>query len=260
MGDRSYMQITVYDCPDQRPEVAELLGEYVGLEFTDTVYDPPLAVGQQYTAEEMYLGSMRELAGKLIALAPRCSFTGWQDPFEQYLGELAAYCPEWGRFDADCTGEGRVVLSHQEITAVTEDANRGYLARDTMLGLHCADMIPAQVTAWQSRPGLTEAIEVAYGVPWQQHATGANPPQAKKLAWAAVIDRQHQEAAEARRARLLGFAGLTEQLGLHDAAHALRDATDPGRVPGAARAAADACAAAVEPLTAVAKVLTSLLD
>jgi hypothetical protein len=259
MGDRSYMQVTIYNCPTRRRKVAELLDEYVGLEFEDTVYDPPLAVGERYKTEEIVLGSMNELAGRLIDLAPRCSFIGWQDPFEGELGEFIAYCPRWGRFDGNCTGHGEVVLGHQELTAITDDPSNAYLARDTMLRLHAGDMIPAQLAAWQSRPGAAEAIEVACGVPWRQHAKGIKAPKVKRQAWASVIDRQHQEAAQARHARLAEHAGNVGRLGLPIHAQALRDATDPAQAAETARAAATACAAILEPLDGARPLLTSLL-
>jgi hypothetical protein len=259
MGDRSSTQITVYNCPTKRRQVAELLEEYVGLEYADTVYDPPLAVGVQYVDHESSLGSMYELAGKLIDLAPRCSFFGWQDPFEQYLGYRVAYCPRWGRFDADCTGYGDVVLGHQAITAITDDPGNAYLARDTLLRLHGAEMTPEQLATWQARPGLPEAIEVAYGIPWLQHAKGIKAPKVKRQAWAAVIDRQYQEAAVARHALLGEHAGHVERLGLASLAQSLRDATDPAQAPGAARAAADAAAAALEPIAGARSLLASLL-
>ena len=155
-----------------------------------------MAVGEQYAVEEISLGSLVELAGSLIELAPRCSFIGWQDPYAQYLGDLVAYCPGWGRFDAECTGSGEVVLGHRQVSAITEVASRsGYLDRDIMLRLHAREMTPRQVAAWEERPGLPETIEVAYGVPWLLDSRGERAPRAKQRAWAAVIDRQHEEAA-----------------------------------------------------------------
>jgi hypothetical protein len=246
MGDRSYLQITIYDCHTRRRKVADLLAEYVGLEYGDT--PPEVAVGKQYVAQEIYLGSMRELAARLIDLAPGCSFRGWQDPYEQYLGEHVAYCPRWGRFDGDCTGGGDVVLGHQEVTGAAD--HRGYLARDTMLRLHAGDMSPEQLAAWQARPGLAEAIEVAYGVPWHQHAKGIKPPKSKARAWAAIIDRQHKQVAEARHAHLGTLASRAQKLGLARHVQALQDATDPATAPGTARGAADACAVALEAVAA----------
>ena len=259
MSDRSPIQITIHKCPEKRREVAGLLSEYVGLEYEET---PPLvAVGKEYMAIEMTLGSMVELAARLIALAPRCAFIGWQDPFELYLGEFVAYCPRWGRFDADCTGEGGVVLAQPAITAITDAADpHGYHARDALLRLHAGDVIPAQLAAWQSRPGVAEALEVAYGVPWLQHAKGIKQPKAKRLAWAAVIDRLHQEDADARHARLTEHAARVEQLGLAGHAQALQAATDLALAPDTARAAADAAAAILAPVTGARSLLASLLS
>ena len=128
-----------------------------------------------------------------------------------------------------------------------------------MLRLHAGDVIPAQLAAWQARPGLAEALDVAYGVPWLQHAKGIKPAKAKKIAWAAIIDRHHTQAAAARHTGLAGHAARLDQLGLASHAQALRDATDPAQAPATARAAADACAAALAPVSAAEALLDALL-
>jgi hypothetical protein len=144
MGDRSYMQISIYDCPTKQRQVGELLAGYVSLDGEDP---RQVAVGEQYTVEEISLGSLKELAGSLTELAPRCSFTGWQDPFGQDLGDRVAYCPRWGRFDGECTGSGDVVLDHEQISA-----NRGRDDEPCHSGRH-----PGPMTS--TRPWIPRSTE-----------------------------------------------------------------------------------------------------
>ena len=85
-----------------------------------------------------------------------------------------------------------------------------------MLRLHRADLTPASIRAWESRPGVAEAAEVAYGIPWDAELTGGKVPLAKRRAWLAVI-----AAVGGGEAQLAG---------------ALRSSpTRPGRCPSTAR-------------------------
>src|ERR1019366_10571623 len=43
----------------------------------------------------------------------------------------------------------------------------------------------ANIRAWESRPGVAEAFEVAYGIPWDAELAGRKVPLAKRQAWLA---------------------------------------------------------------------------
>lgn len=245
MGDRSYLQVTVYDCPSRRRQVAELLAQYVTYQgdlLSGEEPDPDeVVVGEQYTTEEISLGSMTELAGGLISAAPRCSFLGWQDPYGGDTGDLVAYSPKWGRFDAECTSGGAVLLGPDGVQRLAADAAaQGYLDRDSVLRLNSEGMNQRDRAAWEAVPGLAEAIEVASGIPWLQDAAGTPVPRPRQLAWAAVIDREHETAARRRQAEFAALADRVDKLGLAGHASAIRAAT-PGLLPDAARRAAAAC-------------------
>ena len=212
MSDRSWMQVTIHRCPARRAKVADLLRDYVNLgddesEVTD---------GASYDTDEITLGSAAELAGELIRLAPRCSFTATQDAFGNYQGDLVLYTPRLGRFDTETAPGAGVVLGRCQVEAIlAAAAEHAWTERDTMLRLHRADLTPAQIRAWESRPGVAEAFEVAYGIPWEAEFDGTKVPRTRRLAWLAVIDRNYADAA-ARRAEAL--AGLAADLAAADLA------------------------------------------
>jgi hypothetical protein len=189
MGDTTYLQVTVYDCPTRRREAAEVLAGYVNC---DTGEVEP---GEQYTAEQTSLGSMGRMAGDLIAAAPRCSFIGWEDPAMSgdgpLLGELVAYCPRYGRIDGECTGAGGVVLDARQIGALLDQAGqRGWL-------------------------DVREVIEVACGIPQEQDMAGVKVPKAQRQAWLAIIDARQDAQARQLARELTGHAEQAKTLGLH---------------------------------------------
>jgi hypothetical protein len=200
MGDTTYMQVTVYDCPTRRREVAEVLAGYVNC---DTGEVEP---AKQYTAERSSIGNMGRMAGDLIAAAPRCSFIGWEDPAMSgdgpVLGELVAYCPRYGRLDGECTGSGDVVLDARQIGALLDQAGqRGWL-------------------------DAREIIEVACGNPWEQDTAGVKAPKAKRQAWLAIIDARQEARAKQLARELAGHAEQAKTLGLHLLAAAAGEARE----------------------------------
>jgi hypothetical protein len=200
------MQVTIARCPTKRAKVAELLGDYVYLGDDDT----EVTDGTSYDTDEIALGSAVELAGELIRLAPQCSFAAVQDGFHGALGDQVLYTPRLGRFDGEHAGEAGTVLTHGHVeTILASAAEHAWTERDTMLRLHRADLTPANIRAWESRPGVAEAFEVAYGIPWDTELAGEKVPPAKHRAWLAVIDRNYATAA-ARRAEAL--AALAAEL------------------------------------------------
>ncbi len=224
MGDRSWMQVTIARCPTRRAKVAGLLADYVFLGDDDT----EVTDGASYDTDEIALGSAVELAGELIRLAPRCSFAAVQDGFDGGLGDQVLYTPRLGRFDGEHAGEAGAVLVHGHVERILASAvEHAWTERDTILRLHREDLAHGQIQAWESRPGVAEAFEVAYGIPWDAELAGTKVPLAKRQAWLAVIDRNYAAAA-ARRAEALaelaaelagvGLAKLAERLAA--AAHA----------------------------------------
>jgi hypothetical protein len=220
MGDGTYLQFTVYDCPSRQARVAQLMAGYL-----DT--DDGLKVGETYDNNDVSAGSIQVLAGNLIASAPRCSFLGWEDPCMTgdgpVLGELIAYCPRYGRFDGECTGAGGVVLDCRQIEALITDARR-----DPRHQFDACDQIRM----------LTE---VACGIPWHQDMAGVRAPRARRQAWLAVIDARHAERWRQREDQARELAADAGKAGLGGEAIALQAvAANPPTVQLAvARNAAD---------------------
>jgi hypothetical protein len=214
MGDSAYLQFTIYDCPSRRARVAQLMADHL-----DT--DHGLKVGEMYTNDGVAAGSIQSLADNLIAAAPRCSFLGWEDPCMTddgpVLGELIAYCPRYGRFDGECTGNGDVVLDGRQVLALVDDAERrGWLDRDHALRWQSTSRTPGVIRVSPDQPGLREAIEVATAIPWKRDLAGERPARAKRLAWLAAIDARAAEQ-DRRLATALGKYSAAAEFGVDPA-------------------------------------------
>lgn len=117
------------------------------------------------------------------------------------------------------------MLVHGQVEKILASAaGHAWTERDTILRLHRAEFTRSQIRAWESRPGVAEAFEVACGIPWDAELTGKKLPPAKRQAWLAVIDRNYATAAARRATALaevaadLAGAGLAELAGRLDAA------------------------------------------
>lgn len=149
MGDRTNMQITVYDCPpDQVDAVLDLIADY-GLWEGDFGMGVPelteLVLGVQYGGVEVYCGSSDEIALGLVEQAPGASWEVWEDPKYEWLGSLNRYTPALGLWGAECDAEGQPQFTPDVILAKIKE-----LGPETPIG---------QLEAW-------------LGEPWQQ-ALGA---------------------------------------------------------------------------------------
>lgn len=209
------MQVTIARCPTKRAKVADLLRDYVNVGDDEG----EVADGASYDTDEIALGSAVELADELIRLAPRCSFAAVQDGFCGGLGDQVLYTPRLGRFNGDLAGEAGAVLAHGQMERILAcAAEHAWTERDTMLRVHRADLTPASIRAWESRPGVAEAFEVAYGIPWDAELAGRKVPLAKRQAWLAVIDRNYATAAAARAEALAKLAAELVGAGLPELA------------------------------------------
>jgi hypothetical protein len=89
VSDRTSAQLKVYSCPTKKRLVAQIVGEYLGhgggYEGPDASEPNEIDTGEQYTDHEARLGTLAEIADRLIDAAPRCSFIGWEDPKYEYL-------------------------------------------------------------------------------------------------------------------------------------------------------------------------------
>ena len=123
MGDRTAFQCTIDACPeDQREAVREILDEYADhIDWTRRL-PRELAMGQPYTAHEVSCGTAQEIAGSLVDAAPGVSFTLWEDPAYQWLGDVYAHTPELGMFHAECDANGNPVYSPAQVADMIREA------------------------------------------------------------------------------------------------------------------------------------------
>ena len=84
MGDRTYQQATVWQCPeDLARQVAEILGEYSN-DHVDTT--TALGIGSVYYMEEGSLGTAEETARAIVELEAAIVAETSEDPKYEYLG------------------------------------------------------------------------------------------------------------------------------------------------------------------------------
>jgi hypothetical protein len=85
MGDRTFQQATIWQCPeDLARAVAEILGEYSN-DYVDTA--TVLGIGSAYYMEEGSLGTAEETARALVELGAAIVAETSEDPKYEYLGE-----------------------------------------------------------------------------------------------------------------------------------------------------------------------------
>ena len=84
MGDRTYQQATVWQCPeDLARQVAEILGEYSNV-YVDTGTE--VGIGSAYHMEKGSLGTAEETARALVELGTAIVAETSEDPKYEYLG------------------------------------------------------------------------------------------------------------------------------------------------------------------------------
>lgn len=153
MGDRTYFQVHVYDCPEDQREAARLvIADYVTAAAEDHVLD----LTEAYTEEEVSCGGADELAPRLEQAAPGCSFVLWEDPTYVWLGSIRAYTPALGSFAADCDASGQPVFTLSEVMAV--------LQSDQVTA--CNDPDDSDGMLLKEVPA---ALARAFGDPWLEH-------------------------------------------------------------------------------------------
>ncbi len=140
MGDRSYAIATVYACPaDKRAEVLAVLDDaglrvgYIGPNAEDP--DPTrLYLGEDYTAEEVSLGTVQSLAGELVGLG--ATFYAAQDPHYTTPGDVHANVPGLGRYDEDTGVEAQLIVREETVLRALDSAETIRDARRTVRRLY----------------------------------------------------------------------------------------------------------------------------
>jgi hypothetical protein len=209
VGDCSYMIVTVDDCPTKRRHVANLL-DYYDLQIEDwgnggRRLDNPdeVAVGIPYSVEQCSCGSAVELGERLIAEAPKCSFVARQDPAWSGLGDVLAFSPKLGKFQAEVDNEGTVIKDHRQIMNMLDDAATFGIGGDL---------------------GQRAVLDVSFGVPWLEPCL--EEAEARRHLWVKVIDAIEARTWRQRREQLGTLTVQAGNAGLDAAAAALQDIWD----------------------------------
>jgi len=117
MGDRTNLQVFIYDCPSARVRaVLDIIDEYqLQLDWLGAADDDRIHLGRVYGSHSACGEDSRDIASALIATAPEVCFDTWTDPAYDWLGAGTRYTPELGRFDYESDAEGNAVFSADEI-------------------------------------------------------------------------------------------------------------------------------------------------
>jgi Protein of unknown function (DUF3145) len=108
MPERTSFQAYVYSCPEDQRQAAHrvLTQDYrLGLAWAETA-PRQLSLTRPYTARVCLCREASDIAAAMREAAPGASFVLWEDPAETWLGDLYAYTPELGEFNAECDCDG----------------------------------------------------------------------------------------------------------------------------------------------------------
>jgi hypothetical protein len=172
MGDYTYAQVIVYDCPeDERAAALAAIAEAFDADIADlddhpTIDTRPgtgdygpgrfvdvetLVLGDKYGACECAGDLSETIAAALIEAAPGSTFLTWTDPAYEWLGSLVMYAPELGLFGSECDANGNAVVAAYEVRR--------------MMAESLLDTEPRYGGRWPDA-ALREALNDAYGIAW----------------------------------------------------------------------------------------------
>ena len=134
MGDRTNVQLYIYDCPSNRVRaVLDIINAFqLKLHWMAPAADR-LTLGAPYGDNQGAGDAPREVADRLIAEAPEISFDCWSDPAYDWLGAGVSYTPQLGRFDYESDAYGAPQFSSEQIAAAL--ASGGADAVRKMIGM-----------------------------------------------------------------------------------------------------------------------------
>ena len=125
MADRTSARLIIHDCPaDQVRAVLDVIRNY---DLTDEGQpkDDRITLGESWSAYEISCGSASEIDSALQATAPGASWTVWEDPAYEWLGDIYRYVSGLGSWSAQCNADGEPVFTRR---AVRDAMTEGVLA------------------------------------------------------------------------------------------------------------------------------------
>ena len=125
MGTSTALQGNIYNLNGADPkDVIEFMAEY---ELAGTYYEKWTvencanipADGLDFNDYESRAGTSAEVAGGLMRLG--VTYMLWEDPAEEWLGELHMYHPALGDFESQCDSEGSALLTDHQAKSLMVD-------------------------------------------------------------------------------------------------------------------------------------------
>lgn len=138
MGDRTYQQLQILECPaDQVANVLAVINEYhYGPAYDGHGTETELLLGDTYVIEENNLGTALEVAGKLKDL-PGVSFEVWEDPKYEWDGDYYAHVEGFfGLYNCSISGEGDLHVSSHLIESIIDRHANDVSAAGLVTDLH----------------------------------------------------------------------------------------------------------------------------
>lgn len=148
MGDRTALQVIIYDCPTHRVGAVLDILENHGLDdsWGMSRIGNRLTLCTTYGDTESYGDESERVAAELEQQAPEVTFLTWTDPKYEWLGSLVAYAPDLGQFAADCDAEGQPQFGSLEMQRLLQ------AHREKTVGEFLDDVYPrASGDVWYAR-------------------------------------------------------------------------------------------------------------
>lgn len=127
MSDRTYLALSVYECPTSQAQaildIIETFDLSIGYD-DETSDDEGLALGALYSVGSVPCGSASEIAHHLMQVAPDTSWEVREDPAYEWLGSIHRFTPTLGMFAAQCDAEGEPVFTAREVQLLIEREGR----------------------------------------------------------------------------------------------------------------------------------------
>lgn len=122
MGDRTNVQLYIYDCPSTRvAAVLDIINDFqLELDWYEAPADDRITLGAAYGDNQGAGDAPQQIASRLIADAPEVSFDTWSDPAYDWLGAGVMYTPQLGRFDFESDSQGAPQFSSEQIAGALD--------------------------------------------------------------------------------------------------------------------------------------------
>lgn len=142
MPDQTAASLTLHSClPHRVRAVRAVLEQHDFIDSTDDQGRVSVTLGVPYTVSESFpVGDSAAVSRALMEAAPEVSFTVYEEPAYDWLGEIFVYVPHLGVFPASCDNSGTPLLPQPYLLNI-EDQEPA--ERQMRLGMPWLDAIKA---------------------------------------------------------------------------------------------------------------------